>query len=72
MRYRKRLKLIKHVAIYQELFYEPKLDQFNDWRLGATISKSFGDIQGLLRFSVIMESEKRPTDVILAGINFKI
>lgn len=72
MRYRTRLKLIKHIAIYQEVFYEPKLDQLNEWRLGATITKSFGKIQGLFRFSVIMESEKEPTDVILAGINIKI
>lgn len=72
MRYRTRLKLIKHIAIYQEVFYEPKLDQLNEWRLGATITQSFGKIQGLLRFSVIMESKKEPTDVILAGINLKI
>jgi hypothetical protein len=72
MRYRTRLKLIKHIAIYQEVFYEPKLDQLNELRLGATISKNFGNIEGLFRFSVIMESEKEPTDVILAGINIKI
>jgi hypothetical protein len=72
IRYRTRLKLIKHIAIYQEVFYEPKLDQLNEWRLGATISKNFGVIEGLFRFSVIMESEKEPTDVLLFGLNYKL
>ncbi|MFP5490071.1 MAG: hypothetical protein ACLGG0_01120 [Bacteriovoracia bacterium] len=72
MRYRTRVKLIKHIAVYQEVFYEPKLDQLNEWRLGATISKNFGDIEGLFRLSVIMESEKEPTDVLLFGLNYKL